>query len=212
MTVSGLCASLVNKPRILDIKRVTVYLGYPPLPSGNTGYSCGAHKLRLLTFIRLVILIILNLGTTAVSRQYWYCWTHLEALNWADIFARFLYADPTPSALQVFHRGIKADSSGQKIGQWINADPIPDCIVCNIGESMGFVLLIWWANSPLVWEIWTAGLYKRYGQDLKSISLFSMTISKHSSSSRTSRIELPVRNLTSSSVPSILTTHNAEYR
>ncbi|OJT15278.1 hypothetical protein TRAPUB_8200 [Trametes pubescens] len=30
-------------------------------------------------------------------------------------------------------------------GQWINADPIPGCVVCNIGE---------------MWEVWTNGLYQ----------------------------------------------------
>lgn len=47
-------------------------------------------------------------------------------------------------------------------GIWINADPVPGCIVCNIGESesnrakeMPSSLIF-----PLVWEIWTNGLYK----------------------------------------------------
>ncbi|KAF8133667.1 hypothetical protein EV363DRAFT_1430224 [Boletus edulis] len=53
-----------------------------------------------------------------------------------------LYADPTKSALQVFLR--KRGHGGEE-GLWINADPIPGCIVCNIGE---------------MWEIWTNGLYK----------------------------------------------------
>jgi len=86
----------------------------------------------------------------------------------------FLYADPTPSALQVYlhdasllksvpnvkatasqpekHR-VEEDTvssngdSHQKDGNgvWINADPIEGCVVCNIGE---------------MWEIWTKGLYK----------------------------------------------------
>ena len=30
-------------------------------------------------------------------------------------------------------------------GVWISADPIPGCVVCNIGE---------------MWEIWTNGLYR----------------------------------------------------
>lgn len=56
----------------------------------------------------------------------------------------FLYADPTPSALQVFLKrpgvpnydtsGLPAEQ-GLEEGIWINADPIPGCIVCNIGES-----------------------------------------------------------------------------
>jgi len=92
-------------------------------------------------------------------------------------FVRFLYADPSPSALQVFLRrpgaairrtvlqrlkshlaaafgglgatdtgklGLPAEE-GKEEGIWINADPIPGCIVCNIGE---------------MWEVWTNGLYR----------------------------------------------------
>ncbi|KAF7288566.1 Oxoglutarate 3-dioxygenase [Mycena chlorophos] len=93
-------------------------IGYPPLPDDHDGFSCGAHK---------------DYG----------CLT-------------FLYADPTPSALQVFLQqpGAVADAAplaGLPVeqwdaeGVWINADPIPGCVVCNIGE---------------MWEIWSAGLYK----------------------------------------------------
>ncbi|KAJ8080588.1 hypothetical protein AAF712_003034 [Marasmius tenuissimus] len=67
----------------------------------------------------------------------------------------FLYADPTPNALQVFVRdpeiGTSADVSGlpeeqgADDGHWITANPIHGCVVCNIGE---------------MWEIWTEGLYK----------------------------------------------------
>ncbi|KAG6816809.1 hypothetical protein H0H87_002778 [Tephrocybe sp. NHM501043] len=91
-------------------------IGYPPLPNDDNGFSCGAHK---------------DYG----------CLT-------------FLYADPTPSALQVFSSRPKAlalagpDMAvqvGSEKGVWINADPIPGCVVCNIGE---------------MWEIWTNGLYR----------------------------------------------------
>ncbi|KAH7885384.1 hypothetical protein F5I97DRAFT_1937605 [Phlebopus sp. FC_14] len=91
-------------------------IGYPPLPNSHDGFSCGAHK---------------DYG----------CLT-------------LLYADPTRSALQVFLRkrdhmapavdGLP-DEQGSEEGVWINADPIPGCIVCNIGE---------------MWEVWTNGLYK----------------------------------------------------
>ncbi|KIM29999.1 hypothetical protein M408DRAFT_67030 [Serendipita vermifera MAFF 305830] len=70
----------------------------------------------------------------------------------------FLYADPTPAALQVF---LNSDSpaakhaidtslvlppeQGDVDGVWINADPLRGAVVCNIGE---------------MWETWTAGLYK----------------------------------------------------
>ncbi|RXW23388.1 hypothetical protein EST38_g2450 [Candolleomyces aberdarensis] len=67
---------------------------------------------------------------------------------------KFLYADPTPSALQVFlqqpggkdtvDHGLPREQ-GNEEGVWLNADPIPGCVVCNIGE---------------MWEIWTDGLYK----------------------------------------------------
>jgi len=91
-------------------------IGYPPLPNDHDGFSCGAHK---------------DYG----------CLT-------------FLYADPTPSALQVFLKrpGVfEANKSGLpqeqglQEGVWINADPIPGCVVCNIGE---------------MWEVWTDGLYR----------------------------------------------------
>ncbi|KAK0504052.1 hypothetical protein EDD18DRAFT_1326863 [Armillaria luteobubalina] len=91
-------------------------IGYPPLPNDHDGFSCGAHK---------------DYG----------CLT-------------FLYTDPTPAALQVFTHNVdivESDASdlpaeqGTQAGSWINADPIPGCVVCNIGE---------------MWEIWTNGLYK----------------------------------------------------
>ncbi|KAJ7780650.1 hypothetical protein DFH07DRAFT_437667 [Mycena maculata] len=92
-------------------------IGYPPLPQDSDGFSCGAHK---------------DYG----------CLT-------------FLYADPTPSALQVFlgqtggssvpnTTGLPAEQGADE-GVWINADPIPGCVVCNIGE---------------MWEVWSNGLYR----------------------------------------------------
>ncbi|KAJ7863128.1 Clavaminate synthase-like protein [Mycena olivaceomarginata] len=92
-------------------------IGYPPLPGDSDGFSCGAHK---------------DYG----------CLT-------------FLYADPTPSALQVFlpqaegssipdTTGLPAEQGAEE-GVWITADPIPGCVVVNIGE---------------MWEVWTNGLYK----------------------------------------------------
>ncbi|PVF97181.1 Clavaminate synthase-like protein [Serendipita vermifera] len=95
-------------------------IGYPPLPPGYDGFSCGAHK---------------DYG----------CLT-------------FLYADPTPAALQVFlgpdtevaKNAIDASlalppEQGDAEGVWINADPLPGAVVCNIGE---------------MWETWTCGLYR----------------------------------------------------
>ncbi|KAF9077680.1 Clavaminate synthase-like protein [Rhodocollybia butyracea] len=67
----------------------------------------------------------------------------------------FLYADPTPNALQVFLRRSRSDidpdlsglpaEQGDEEGVWITADPISGCVVCNIGESE---------------SIWSGGLYK----------------------------------------------------
>jgi len=91
-------------------------IGYPPLPDGYDGYSCGSHK---------------DYG----------CLT-------------FLWADETRGALQVFlkQKGLlvrdPSDPTSQEHvedGVWINADPLPGCIVCNLGE---------------MWEIWSNGLYK----------------------------------------------------
>lgn len=57
---------------------------------------------------------------------------------------------------------------GTERGVWINADPLPGCVVCNIGESEFFFWKSCWClrelirslMSVLVWEVWTNGLYK----------------------------------------------------
>jgi isopenicillin N synthase-like dioxygenase len=70
--------------------------------------------------------------------------------NLPDVeYLSFLHADPTRSALQVFLRksgatisdldGLPAEH-GTEEGIWINADPVPNCVVCNIGESMLLVV------------------------------------------------------------------------
>jgi hypothetical protein len=67
------------------------------------------------------------------------------ALAYHVSFTRFLYADPTPSALQVFVKNpgeimpkepsdLPAEE-GDEQGMWLNVNPIPGCVVCNIGES-----------------------------------------------------------------------------
>ncbi|ORY28157.1 Clavaminate synthase-like protein [Naematelia encephala] len=71
-------------------------IGYPPLPPGAEGISCGEHK---------------DYG----------CLT-------------FLLADPIPSSLQVLSTS----------STWLSADPLPGCLVVNIGE---------------MWSIWSRGLY-----------------------------------------------------
>ncbi|KAG8904608.1 Carnitine O-acetyltransferase mitochondrial [Tulasnella sp. 403] len=96
-------------------------IGYPPLPNDEDGFSCGAHR---------------DYG----------CLT-------------LLLTDPTKGALQVFllKKDGTADSpeqeppiglpkeEGDEKGTWIYADPVPGCLVCNIGE---------------MWEVWTRGMYK----------------------------------------------------
>jgi len=114
MRTIGLSSSLGN---VLNTYAEVHNTGYPPLPADHNGISCGAHR---------------DYG----------CLT-------------FLYADPTPNALQVYLPAEKAKAlsinssldplssiapnppseSPQSSGVWINADPIPGCIVCNIGES-----------------------------------------------------------------------------
>ncbi|KAI0761969.1 hypothetical protein BD413DRAFT_586803, partial [Trametes elegans] len=96
-------AELRNK--VDDSFWVMRIIGYPPLPNGYDGFSCGAHR---------------DYG----------CLT-------------LLYADPTPGALQVYLN--QPGLLGVEDGTWINADPIPGCVVCNIGE---------------MWEVWSNGLYK----------------------------------------------------
>jgi len=44
-----------------------------------------------------------------------------------------------------FSTALTLEEEGEEQGIWINADPLPGCVVCNIGE---------------MWETWTNGLYK----------------------------------------------------
>jgi|SRR5882672_6822393 len=86
---------------------------------------------------------------------------------------RFLWADPTRGALQVYvpqqflaieNPGAPIRQEGIEEGIWITADPIPGCIVCNIGESPCVTIHCEFQclTCPyvIVWEIWTNGLYK----------------------------------------------------
>jgi len=68
----------------------------------------------------------------------------------------FLWADDTRGALQVFepqqflaveNPGAVIRQEGIEEGIWITADPIPGCIVCNIGEST------WVRSHPEVWRL-----------------------------------------------------------
>lgn len=73
-------------------------------------------------------------------------------VNQHHFLFRFLYADPTPSALQVLQRSAGAVCSAiddvpteanVEDGMWINADPIKGCIVVNIGESQSLIDHSW---------------------------------------------------------------------
>jgi len=79
---------------------------------------------------------ILNLNSNNISQS---------------VSSSFLYADPTPNALQVFLKRphmAQADTSGlppeqgSKEGIWITADPIPGCVVCNIGKSKPYIHIL----------------------------------------------------------------------
>ncbi|KAI0699114.1 Clavaminate synthase-like protein [Cytidiella melzeri] len=104
------------KSQVDDSFWVMRVIGYPPLPNDHDGFSCGEHK---------------DYG----------CLT-------------LLYADPTHGALEVFLQDTGhvlqvlpdvTPAEAVEDGVWIKADPIPGCIVCNVGE---------------MWEIWSNGLYK----------------------------------------------------
>ena len=70
---------------------------------------------------------------------------------------RFLYADETKKALQVAQPGLgdtlgSAAETTDKGGivsevdegmYWIDADPMPGCVVCNIGESACLLLVVY---------------------------------------------------------------------
>lgn len=80
-------------------------------------------------------------GTMDASRKVHF---FLFSLRCPCFRGSFLWADPTRNALQVFlQRQFPAVDNpstvtlqdGVEEGIWVNVDPIPGCIVCNIGES-----------------------------------------------------------------------------
>lgn len=57
-----------------------------------------------------------------------------------------LHADSTPGALQVFLQSADGEFEENGVrGTWLNADPIENAFVVNVGE---------------MWDVWTNGLYK----------------------------------------------------
>ncbi|KAH8922772.1 Clavaminate synthase-like protein [Atractiella rhizophila] len=119
-TLVGLEVTSEEEERVLRDTKDSFWvfrtIGYPPLPGTHDGVSCGSHK---------------DYG----------CYT-------------LLFSDRTKGALQVLAPSSSSapptSPSGKEGGteegqEWIDADPLPNCLVVNIGE---------------MWEIWTAGLYK----------------------------------------------------
>ena len=87
-------------------------------------------------------------GTTDASRKSRLLCSALGS-HCVRILGSFLWADPTRGALQVFlqQRFLAVGNSCAVVGQegteegvWITADPIPGCIVCNIGESQWVIV------------------------------------------------------------------------
>jgi isopenicillin N synthase-like dioxygenase len=83
----------------------------------------------------------------------------------------FLWTDRTRGALQVFlpqqflaieNPGAVIREEGIEEGVWITVDPIPGCMVCNIGESQcNYTRRVSAFDCyVIVWEVWTNGLYK----------------------------------------------------
>ncbi|KDR82681.1 hypothetical protein GALMADRAFT_220671 [Galerina marginata CBS 339.88] len=141
---------------------------WPSIPTFREKYEKWVEKMKALG---LVLMEAMSIGLGMTSGEWQELRSQVDDSFWVmrvigypplpndhDGFScgahKFLYADPTPSALQVFLRRKGAAEAnrtglppeqGLEEGVWINADPIPGCVVCNIGE---------------MWEIWTDGLYR----------------------------------------------------
>ncbi|KZT56371.1 Clavaminate synthase-like protein [Calocera cornea HHB12733] len=106
-------------------------IGYPPLPAGHDGFSCGAHKdYGCLTFLWAdktegALQVFVPEAASASSAP--------VAVGTASTDVQAGNMDLGPSV----ENGVR--------GTWISADPVEGCVVCNIGE---------------MWEVWTRGLYK----------------------------------------------------
>ena len=84
-------------------------------------------------------------GTTDASRKArFFSFGSAWDAHCLRIFGSFLWADPTRGALQVFlqqqsqavgNPDAVASREGTEEGVWTVVDPIPGCVVCNIGES-----------------------------------------------------------------------------
>jgi len=82
-------------------------IGYPPLPDGHDGFSCGSHKdYGCLTFL------------------------------WADETKGALQVFLQQPGLVVRTPNSYGGTVDETVeaGTWVNADPVKGCIVCNIGE------------------------------------------------------------------------------
>lgn len=84
------------------------------------------------------------------------------------ISGSFLWTDPTRGALQVFlpHQFLAVENPGAILrqegieeGTWIVVDPIPGCMVCNIGESQ-WAITIQTKVQRLI-DMWQCGRFGR---------------------------------------------------
>ncbi|KZP01378.1 Clavaminate synthase-like protein [Calocera viscosa TUFC12733] len=108
-------------------------IGYPPLPQGHDGFSCGAHKdYGCLTFLwadateGALQVFVPSPASTSTSPE-------AASQAAAAVEAEQGKLDLGPAVESGIH------------GTWISADPVEGCVVCNIGE---------------MWEVWTRGLYR----------------------------------------------------
>ncbi|KAI5122786.1 hypothetical protein M0805_000130 [Coniferiporia weirii] len=147
------------KSKVDDSFWVMRVIGYPPLPNDYDGFSCGAHKdYGCLTFLCAdptpnaleVFLprsgVLDDAATTPIPSNSATGLAPSAAsthINDGGSPANMLHPIAQQPAISGDKLGIPKEEGGD--GVWITADPLPGCVVCNVGE---------------MWEIWTNGLYK----------------------------------------------------
>lgn len=110
-------------------------IGYPPLPPGSEGISCGAHKGEFSSHV-------LFGRPTRRADPFQSSFVFFLPTDYGCL--TLLSADPTPSALQVLLRPTPVPgkpAAGEEEGDWIDADPREGCLVVNVGESLCILLL-----------------------------------------------------------------------
>ncbi|TFK52566.1 Clavaminate synthase-like protein [Heliocybe sulcata] len=94
------------KSKVDDSFWVLRVIGYPPLPSEDEGFSCGAHK---------------DYG----------CLTFLYQDDTKDALQVYL---SRPGTVVRKNIGLPAEEMVEEGGVWISADPVDGCLVVNVGE------------------------------------------------------------------------------